>query len=118
MRTWAHGTSPRDIRAVSADGNGWRERLARRWGVTPQRVLVILLVFALTGFPVLFLKRPLTAWVAGGGEKPLWFSVLYYVLILPVYNLLLLAYGALFGQFSFFWAFEKRFFDRLRGRRP
>ena len=46
----------------------------------------------------------------------MWFSVLYYVLILPVYNLLLLAYGALFGQFSFFWAFEKRFFDRLRGR--
>ena len=94
----------------------WRDRLAKRWNVSPQRVLIILLVFALTGCTVLFLKRPLTEWVAGDGEKPLWFSILYYVLILPFYNVLLLGYGALFGQFSFFWEFEKRFFRRLRGK--
>jgi hypothetical protein len=35
------------------------------------------------------------------------------VLILPVYNVLLLFYGAIFGQFRFFWDFEKRFFNRL-----
>lgn len=96
---------------------GWRERLARRWGVTPQRVLIILLVFICTGFTVMFLKRPLIAWVTGDGERPLWFSVAYYVLILPFYNLLLLAYGALFGQFNFFWDFEKRFFRRMIGKR-
>jgi len=95
----------------------WRDRLARRWNVSPQRVLIILLVFALTGCKQLFLKRPLTAWVAGDGEKPLWFSILSYVLILPFYNVLLLAYGALFGQFKFFWDFEKRFFSRLFKRR-
>jgi len=102
---------------VSADGSGWRDRLAKRWNVSPQRVLIILLVFALTGCTVLFLKRPLTAWVAGDGEKPLWFSILYYVLILPFYNVLLLGYGALFGQFSFFWEFEKRFFKRFTDKR-
>lgn len=102
---------------MSEENPGWRERLAVRWGVSPQRVLIILLVFACTGFTVLFLKRPLTALVVGAGEKPLWFSVLYYILILPFYNLLLLGYGALFGQFSFFWAFEKRFLKRLTGRR-
>ena len=80
-------------------------------------MLIILLVFTLTGCTVLFLKRPLTEWVAGDGEKPLWFSVLYYVLILPFYNVLLLAYGALFGQFRFFWEFEKRFFRRFGGKR-
>lgn len=95
----------------------WRERLAARWGVSPARVVVILIVFACTGFTVLFLKRPLTDWVAGAGPKPMWFSVLYYVLILPVYNVLLLGYGALFGQFAFFWAFEKRFFRRIMGKR-
>lgn len=79
-------------------------------------MLIILLVFACTGLTVLFLKRPLSAWVAGDGEKPLWFSILYYVLILPFYNALLLGYGALMGQFSFFWEFEKRFFRRLRGK--
>lgn len=93
-------------------------RLAQRWNVPPSRVLIILLVFACTGFTVMFLKRPIVAWASGeSGEPPLLFSVLYYLLILPFYNALLLFYGALFGQFSFFWAFEKRFFGRLLGRR-
>ncbi len=96
---------------------GWMDRLAQRWNVTPGRVLVILLVFACTGTTVLFLKRPVVAFFAGDGEQPLLFSVLYYILILPVYNAILLVYGFLFGQFAFFWAFEKRFFRRITGRR-
>ena len=31
----------------------------------------------------MFLKRPLVAWAAGNGEAPGWFTVAYYVLILP-----------------------------------
>lgn len=96
---------------------GWMDRLSSRWGVSPRRVVLILLVFACTGFTVLFLKRPIVAYFAGEGEQPVLFTVVYYVLILPVYNVLLLLYGALFGQFSFFWAFEKRFFGRLLGRK-
>ena len=95
---------------------GWMERLSKRWGVQPARVLLILLVFACTGFTVMFLKRPLVAWASGsGGEQPLLFSILYYVLILPFYNVVLLIYGAVFGQFRFFWEFERRFFRRLFG---
>ncbi|MBL8002966.1 MAG: diacylglyceryl transferase [Flavobacteriales bacterium] len=93
------------------------DRLAARWNVSPSRVLIILLVFACTGFTVMFLKRPIVAWATGEGEPRVWFSVLYYVLILPFYNLVLLVYGALLGQFQFFWAFEKRFFGRLFNRR-
>lgn len=101
-----------------APADGWMHRLARRWGVKPSRVLVILLVFACTGFTVMFLKRPVVAWASGDdGEQPIAFTVSYYVLILPIYNLFLLIYGALLGQFSFFWAFEKRFFSRLFGRK-
>ncbi|MEZ4788677.1 MAG: DUF6787 family protein [Flavobacteriales bacterium] len=80
-------------------------------------MIVILLVFACTGTTVLLLKRPVVAYFAGDGERSMLFSLLYYLLILPVYNVLLLLYGALFGQFRFFWAFEKRFFGRLFGRR-
>ncbi len=96
-------------------GKGWMDRLARRWGVSPSRVLVILLVFALTGFTVMFLKRPLVSLFTENGEQPVLFTVLYYILILPFYNLLLLAYGALLGQFRFFWEFEKKFFKRMLG---
>lgn len=100
-----------------SERKGWMDRLSARWGVSPGRVLLILLIFACTGFTVLFLKRPIVAYFAGEGEQPVLFTVLYYVLILPVYNLFLLIYGALFGQFKFFWAFEKRFFGRLFGRK-
>jgi hypothetical protein len=93
------------------------QRLAARWGVQPWRAWVILLVFACTGFTVMFLKRPVVALFTTDGEQPLLFSVLYYILILPFYNLVLLVYGALFGQFAFFWAFEKRFFRRIFGRK-
>ena len=93
------------------------DRLATRWNVPPSRVLIILLVFACTGFTVMFLKRPVVAWATDGDEQSLGFSVLYYVLILPFYNVVLLVYGALFGQFRFFWEFEKRFFARIFGRK-
>lgn len=97
--------------------HGWLQRLGARWGVGPWRVVVILLVFACTGTTVLLLKRPVVAYFAGEGEQPVLFTALYYLLILPVYNLFLLIYGAVFGQFRFFWAFEKRFFGRLLGRK-
>ncbi|MBX2972955.1 MAG: diacylglyceryl transferase [Flavobacteriales bacterium] len=93
------------------------QRLGERWGVSPVRVVLILVVFACTGFTILFLKKPIVAYFAGDGEQPLLFTILYYILILPVYNLFLLIYGALFGQFRFFWEFEKRFFSRIFGRR-
>lgn len=96
---------------------GWMQRLALRWGVEPGRVVIILLVFACTGFTVLFLKRPVQAYFTGGSDPSWVFSLIYYILILPIYNVLLLIYGALFGQFRFFWAFEKRFFARLFGKR-
>lgn len=96
---------------------GWMQRLGTRWGVGPGRVLIILLVFACTGFTVLFLKKPVVAHFAGDGEQPVLFTVLYYILILPIYNVFLLIYGAIFGQFRFFWEFEKRFFKRIFGRK-
>ncbi len=105
----------------TASAPRWMQRLGQRWGVSPSRVLVILLVFACTGFTVMFLKKPLVAWASGSdGQQPLVFTVVYYLLILPFYNLILLLYGALFGQFRFFWEFERRFFKRLFGgaRKP
>ena len=93
------------------------KRLSDRWGVSPGRVILILIVFACTGTTVMLLKRPVVAFFAGDGEQPLLFSILYYLLILPIYNVILLIYGFIFGQFSFFWEFEKRFIRRITGRK-
>ncbi|MBL7859454.1 MAG: hypothetical protein JNM57_17305 [Cyclobacteriaceae bacterium] len=92
----------------------WLEKLRLRWKLDSLRqVLIVLLVFACTGFTVFFIKRPFLHFLVGAQGDTLTASVLYYILILPLYNLLLLAYGFLFGQFDFFWNFEKRFFQRL-----
>lgn len=96
---------------------GWIEKLRQRWNLNSiWQVIVILIVFACTGFTVLFIKKPILHFLAGGMGDTLTASVLYYILILPLYNLLLLAYGFVFGQFEFFWRFEARFFNRILSR--
>jgi hypothetical protein len=93
---------------------GWIDKLKQRWNLTSAwQVIVILIVFACTGTTVLVLKRPLFSYWFPDGEKPLWATATYYILVLPAYNILLLAYGFVFGQFRFFWDFEKRFFSRI-----
>jgi hypothetical protein len=92
----------------------WIERLQTRWKLKSGiQVLLILIVFACTGFTVLFIKRPLFDYWFPSGEKPVWVSASYWILILPVYNVILLLYGFVFGQFHFFWEFEKRFINRI-----
>ncbi len=90
---------------------GWVAKLEKRWNVTTTQVFIILLVFACTGFSVMFLKKPLLGLL--DANDSVWATVLYYVLIFPIYNIILLIYGFIFGQFSFFWDFEKRMFARI-----
>ena len=96
----------------------WIERLRERWNLkNGMQVIIVLIVFACTGFTVLFLKRPVVAFFSEDGNQSIWFSIAYYILILPVYNVILLAYGFLFGQFQFFWEFEKKTFRRIIGKK-
>lgn len=92
----------------------WIEQLKSRWNLkSTGQVIIVLIVFACTGTTVLIIKKPLFAYWFPDGEKPLWASITYFILILPVYNIFLLFYGFVFGQFKFFWNFEKRFFKRI-----
>jgi hypothetical protein len=79
------------------------------------QVVLVLVVFACTGTTVLYLKAPLF-WLLGITEKTsvVWRTVIYIVAILPAYQVLLLMYGFLFGQFQFFWDFEKKMLRRMR----
>jgi Na+-driven multidrug efflux pump len=96
----------------------WIDRLKNRWKLgSAFQVAMVLIVFACTGFTVLFIKRPILHFLAGSREDSILASVLYYLLILPLYNVILLAYGFLFGQFKFFWEFEKRFMNRIFGNK-
>jgi len=97
---------------------GWIDKLKLRWDLnTTWQVLLVLFVFACTGFTVMFLKNPLLGLIDPSFKESIAFTVLYYILILPVYNLILLFYGMIFGQFKFFWEFEKKFVKRMTGRK-
>ena len=94
----------------------WIEKLKDRWEVrSAWQVIVILIVFACTGFSVLYLKQPLYNLAGITPETSAWIRVPFYLLtILPAYQILLLGYGFIFGQFRFFWNFEKKMLSRLK----
>ena len=92
----------------------WFDRLCKKWGVSRQVGIKIFLVFACTGTSVSFVKHPIMAILYIPEPNNLLGKIAMFLLItLPVYQVLLLMFGALFGEFRFFWEFEKRTFRRI-----
>jgi len=91
------------------------KKLQQRWKLkSGWQVFMVLIVFACTGFTVMFLKEPVLSLFAAEADRGIWFSVVYYILILPVYFIILLCYGFLFGQGKFFLGFVKKTLGRFR----
>lgn len=83
------------------------EKMKRRWGVGPWGVLAILLTFSLSGLTVVWV-RPLILNAIVPAGAPKWTRwVAYALVIVPLYQVTLIAYGTVLGQFSFFWQKEK-----------
>ncbi len=97
-------------------GENFLHKLQRRWGVTSiWQVIIILIVFALTGFSAMYIKRPIFNWLGIDAATPFWIRALVWTItVLPAYQILLLLYGSLLGQFTFFWNFEKRMFSGIK----
>ncbi|MGF1639188.1 MAG: DUF6787 family protein [Cyclobacteriaceae bacterium] len=91
------------------------ERLKLKWGLSSLlQVIIILFIFSITGFTIIFLKDIYFGWFGFDDLTPFWLkTVIYLLLVFPSYQILILAYGALFGQFEFFWAKEKKLFKRI-----
>ena len=93
----------------------WTERLQARWGLESLfQVIMVLVVFALTGISVLFIKEPLFQLLGISAETGGAFKTFIYLLaVLPIYQILLLFYALLLGQFRFFWEYEKKSMRRM-----
>jgi len=86
------------------------EKLKQRWGVTSNfQLIIIFIVFAITGSASAYLSKPFTEWL-GITKEDLggWFTPVRLIAIFPIYQVLLVLIGFLFGQFKFFWWFEKK----------
>ena len=97
------------------EDQGFFINLQNRWGLKNLRqVVLVLVVFACTGLTVLYIKTPIFELLGISMEKgSFWKTVLYFLLVLPIYQAFLLLYGFIFGQFRFFWEKEKQFIRRV-----
>ena len=98
------------------------EKLKKRWGISSNgQILLIILVFGITGSSSVFLAKPLLGFMGlermNFSPEFLWGGLFYYairiLMIFPIYQVLLVTYGWLFGQFNFFWNFEKNMLSRI-----
>ncbi|MGB6084831.1 DUF6787 family protein [Moheibacter sp.] len=92
------------------------EKLKKRWNIESNfQLVLILIVFSITGSASAWISKPFVRFLGISEEvMPGWLAtVLGLILIFPIYNVLLVIIGTIFGQFKFFWAFEKKMFSRF-----
>ncbi|WP_083262602.1 DUF6787 family protein [Roseivirga sp. 4D4] len=93
------------------------KRLQAKWGLKSLfQTIMVLIVFAFTGSTVLFIKPFLFDLIGFDSIEGIAGILLYIVMIFPLYQILILIYGFIFGQFAFFWAWEKKMVQRMTGR--
>ncbi|MGA1226868.1 MAG: DUF6787 family protein [Tamlana sp.] len=92
------------------------EKLKERWGIdTNWQIVVILIVFAITGTTASYIGKPILSHLNITTES---FGLFIYwfiriILLFIMYQFLLVFFGWLFGQHKFFWNFEKKMLSRL-----
>jgi len=91
-------------------------KLEKKWNVKYRWELIsIFLVFAVTGSSSIFISRPLIKLMGVNKENLPAFAywVLYIFIAFIFYQILLVINGWIFGQYKFFWNFEKKMLRRL-----
>lgn len=93
------------------------EKLVNKFKANSIRHLfIIFIIFALSGSGSLFISSPIL--IVLGLDKLITFYPLYIfvriILIIPIYQFILIIIASLFGEFNYFWKFEKKFLQRLR----
>jgi hypothetical protein len=83
------------------------KRLQEKWKVNGTQLFLILCVFAITGSATAYITKQITTWMALVPS-----SVSYWVIKIAVlifgYQILILIVAIPFGQFRFFWNYEKK----------
>ena len=95
-------------------------KLKEKWGITSNyQIIIILLVFSITGSVAVWIAKPVLNLVGLDKEvvSPWLFWPIRILIIFPIYQILIVIIGTLFGQFKFFWSFEKKMLVRLGFKR-
>lgn len=94
----------------------WVEGFKERWKITSNfQIILILIVFSINGSFAAWVAKPLTEFIGISPEvtNPWIYYPIRVLLVFPIYQITLPIVGFVFGQFKFFWAFEKKMFGRF-----
>jgi len=100
-------------------------KLKKKWNIKSNfQLVIIFIVFGITGSASVFLGEPLLSYF--NINEDLFFDIylgkyififIKIILIFPLYQVLLLIFGALFFQFDFFWNIEKKILKKIGFKR-
>lgn len=92
------------------------KKLMTRWNIaTTRQLIVILFVFSITGSSSIAVGRPLLKLlgITIDNFNPIIYYPIFIFLSFIFYQIFLVFYGWIFGQFTFFWAMEKKMLNRF-----
>jgi hypothetical protein len=94
----------------------WLNNLKAKWNIQSNfQLVIIFIVFGITGTLSVEVGDPILDFIGLKKEviNPWIFIPLKILLIFPVYQILILIIGTIFGQFKFFWEFEKKMLSKM-----
>jgi len=92
------------------------KKIEKKWILDYKWEMIrVFIVFAITGSSSLYVGRPIIKLLGITKENlnPLLYWVLFIIISLIFYQILLVTFGWLFGQYKFFWEFEKKMLKRF-----
>ena len=92
------------------------KKLEEKWILNHRWEMIrVFIVFAITGSSSMFVGRPIIKLIGITKENlnPILYWFLFIIIGLVFYQILLVFFGWLFGQFKFFWEFEKKMLRRF-----
>ncbi|WP_282042723.1 DUF6787 family protein [Winogradskyella flava] len=92
------------------------KKLENKWILDYRWEMIrVFIVFAITGSSSVYVGRPIMKLIGITKENlnPVLYWILFIIIGLVFYQILLVSFGWLFGQFKFFWEFEKKMLRRF-----
>ena len=90
--------------------------LKDKWNLKSNfQLVIILIVFAITGSGSLYISKPLMEFLSISSENMnvYLYWILRFFIVTVVYQFVLLLVAFVFGQFNWFWNFEKKILKKM-----
>ena len=90
--------------------------LKEKWNLKSNfQLVIILIVFAITGSSSLYISKPFMEFLSISTESMniILYWILRFIIVTLVYQFVLLVVAFLFGQFNWFWNFEKKMLKKM-----